>query len=672
MRFARKAWKIDSGRASYVSSSDDPSHHVQAATAFCLFVKQNRLVIAICQILLIPVSLPIAWLVRFDFTLPNAQVLLSVMPLLVLLRILGMARFNLFDGHWRYAGINDSSDILKAVSLGSMGFLAAERWVLGEKRLPLSVYFLEALLAICILVGIRVVSRRVLRNPQGSVDRERKRTVAVIRAGSAGAMLLRELRCSGYVPVALLDDDRSKAGVRLHGVPVAGTLDDLPSVVLQYRPDELMIAIPSASGEQRLRIIDLCDKTGLRFRTIPGLGDLINGTVTVDQLRDVKFEDLLGRDPIHLDVNSVRRRITGRVVMVTGAAGSIGSELCRQLLNYKPLKLVCVDQAETPLFYLQNAISKSSRDLSYCVADITDGQRMRDIIREHDVRVIFHAAAYKHVPLMEENLQEAVKNNVFGVLSLMEIADRSGCEDFLLISSDKAVQPTSFMGCTKRIGELMVAARPSRMRCLCVRFGNVLGSQGSVIPIFQEQIKIERRVTVTHPDITRYFMTIPEAVSLVLQAFSIGEKSDILVLDMGKPVRILDMAKTLIRLSGLPQNEIKITFSGLRPGEKLFEELFYGSETRLTTEVQKVFRAQGKPASWMQLSRQLAELRAESATGIGDRIRSKVKEIVPGYLWAPEQQERLLPSTKCRPIVNGCRSRAAVISAPGRSQTGSA
>jgi FlaA1/EpsC-like NDP-sugar epimerase len=320
--------------------------------------------------------------------------------------------------------------------------------------------------------------------------------------------------------------------------------------------------------------------------------------------------------------------------MVTGAAGSIGSELCHQLLSYGPAKLVCVDQAETPLFYLQHATSHSSVQKVYCVADITDRARMRHIIEEHDVRAIFHAAAYKHVPLMEQNLQEAVRNNVFGLLSLMEVADQCGCEDFLLISSDKAVTPTSFMGCTKRIGELIVAARPSgQMRCLSVRFGNVLGSQGSVIPLFQEQIKSKRQITVTHPDITRYFMTIPEAVSLVLQAFAIGNERDILVLDMGKPIRILDMAKTLIQLSGIPAEEVEIVFTGLREGEKLFEELFYDFERRLSTPAQKVLRTQGQFLSWPQLLAHLEVLRAESVAGVADRIRAEVKEIVPQYQW---------------------------------------
>ena len=399
-----------------------------------MFANKNRFFVALGEVLLVALSVTIAWLLRFDFTLPNPQVLLAAMPILVLLRVLGMARFNLFHGYWRYTGISDALDILKAVALGSVGFLAAERWILGEKRFPLSVYCIELILTVCMLVGVRVLSRAVLQNAVSSSDRDNRKTVVVIGAGCAAAMLLRELPHSAYLPVALVDDDPAKAGVRLHGVPVAGTVKDLPRVVRAYRPDELMIAIPSATGEQMQRIIDICDQTRLRFRTIPSLGDLINGTVTVDQLRDVNFEDLLGRDPVRLDVDSVRRRITGRVVMVTGAAGSIGSELCHQLLNYKPLKLICLDQAETPLFNLQNAQAGSACNIVYCVADITDSPRLRDVIQEHDVQVVLHAAAYKHVPLMEENLSEALKNNVFGLLALMEVAARRRCGAMALCS----------------------------------------------------------------------------------------------------------------------------------------------------------------------------------------------------------------------------------------------
>ena len=603
-----------------------------------MLLRKHHWAIFCSQVVLILGSATLAWLLRFDFAFPRRAVFFLALPLLLLVRLASMARFNLFHGYWRYTAVADALDILKAVGIGSFMFLILERWVADEKNFPLSVYCIEAILTTVALVGVRVLSHTWLQAVNNYTSQRAQKTVVVIGAGCAAAMLLRELPRSGYTAVALVDDDPAKAGVTLHGIPVRGRVCDLPEVARRYRPDEILIAIPSATGEQMRRIAECCDQTRLPFRTIPGLGDLIHGKLAVDQLREVNLEDLLGREAIHLNLEPVRRSIAGRVIMVTGAAGSIGSELSHQLLSYGPAKLVCVDQAETPLFYLRHANADSEVETVYCVADITDSGRMRDIMQEHDVRVIFHAAAYKHVPMMEDNLQEALKNNVFGLLTLLDVADQCGCDDFLLISSDKAVNPTSFMGCTKRIGELILAARPSaRMRCLSVRFGNVLGSQGSVIPLFQEQIKSRRRITVTHPEITRYFMTIPEAVSLVLQAFTIGDRGDILVLDMGKPIRILDMAKTLIRLSGVPQDQVKIVFTGLRPGEKLFENLFYEFERHLSKTAQKVLRTRGPLVSWSALSAQLATLRAECLTGISVRIRATVKEIVPQYQWAPPE-----------------------------------
>jgi len=601
-----------------------------------VFVKQRQVVIVGAQVALIVLSA--------EFAFPQVRLFLLALPLLVSMRLLAMEQFNLFHGYWRYTGMSDAVDIVKAVALGSAGFVIAERWIFGVTSFPISVYCIEAILTAGALGGVRMLSRAFMQRVQVHASGMASKTVVVIGAGCGAGMLLRELPRSGYTALALVDDDPAKAGVRLHGVRVAGTIKDLPRIVRHFGPEELMIAIPSATGEEMRRITERCQETGLRFRTIPGLADLIYGTVTVEQLREVNLEDLLGRKPVEFNLQSVKRKIAGRVVMVTGAAGSIGSELCNQLLMYGPSKLVCVDQAETPLFHLQQAHSRPGVKAVYRVADVTDGARMRDLIEEHDVRAIFHAAAYKHVSLMEENLQEAVKNNVFGLLTLMEVAGQSGCEDFLLISSDKAVHPTSFMGCTKRIGELIVASRPSgRMRCVSVRFGNVLGSQGSVIPLFQEQIRTHRQISVTDPDVTRYFMTIPEAVSLVLQAFTIGSKGDILVLDMGQPVRILDMAKTLIRLSGIAQDKIKIVFSGLRPGEKLYEELFYDFEGRSLTEAQKVLRTQSRVTSWQELQAQLQALHAEYATGVPARIRSMVKEIVPQYQWAPAEDSHRKP-----------------------------
>jgi FlaA1/EpsC-like NDP-sugar epimerase len=605
-----------------------------------MLIKQRYVVIVAIQMVLIALSAVFAWLLRFDFTFPQQTIFLSALPLLMLVRLAAMAHFNLFHGYWRYTGMNDALDIGKAVCVGSVAFLIVERWIFGVKAFPLSVCFIEALATSIALGGVRVLSRAFMNRVQVHASQLNSKQVVVIGAGCAAAMLLRELPRSGYCAVALVDDDPKKVGAWLHGVQVAGPIVDLPEIARRFGPGELMIAIPSATREQMRRITEICEETDLKFRTVPGLADLIHGTVTVEQLREVNLEDLLGREPVQFNLESVRRRIAGRVVMVTGAAGSIGSELCNQLLEYSPANLVCVDQAETPLFYVQQAHANAKAKTVYCIADITDSARMRDLIQEHGVQAIFHAAAYKHVPLVEDNLQEAVKNNVFGLLSLIEVADQAGCEDFLLISSDKAVSPTSFMGCTKRIGELIVAARPSsQMRCLSVRFGNVLGSQGSVIPVFQEQLRTSRQITVTHPDITRYFMTIPEAVSLVLQSFSIGEKSDILVLDMGEPVRILDMANTLIRLSGIPQNEVKIVFTGLRPGEKLYEELFYDFEGRLGTGIQKVLRTRGQVTSWAKLKGQLTALRSECATGMSSRIRAMVKEIVPQYQYALSEED---------------------------------
>lgn len=590
--------------------------------------------IVVIQAWLVVCALTVAWLLRFDFTLPKWRVLVAAAPLLVILRLAAFYRFHLMHGYWRYAGMSDVAAILKAVAVGSLAFLVAERLVVGATALPLTIYCLEALLTTGLLAGVRLLSRVMLTSIELQQRRNSAKRAIVVGAGDAAELLLRELPRSGYQAVACLDDDSAKHGAHIHGVRVLGDISLLPEAAAREVVDEILIAIPSATGVQMRRIIQLCEKTHIRFRSIPALRDLVSGGVRVDQLRDVNLEDLLGREPVELDLETVRRSIEGRSVMVTGAAGSIGSELCRQIAAYRPARLVCVDQAETPLFYLQLEAKDSAAHCIYRIADITDSQRMRELITEHEVQAIFHAAAYKHVPLVEDNLKAALHNNVFGLEALVKVADQCGCEDFLLISSDKAVNPTSFMGATKRIGELIMAARPAgRMRSLSVRFGNVLGSQGSVVPVFQEQIRTKRQITVTHPGITRYFMTIPEAVSLVLQAFSIGKHGDVLVLDMGEPVRILDMARTLIRLSGVEGDDVQIVFTGLRPGEKLFEELFYSAEEELATSVQKVRRTRSQLVGWPKLLQQLDALRETCASRADDDIRKNVKELVPQYSW---------------------------------------
>ena len=383
------------------------------------------------------------------------------------------------------------------------------------------------------------------------------------------------------------------------------------------------------------RFVSMCEKTGLPFRTVPGLAELLCDRTSLRNVRNVRLEDLLGREPIHLDLNSVRAHVKGRVVMVTGAAGSIGSELCRQIVGFEPSRLVCVDQNETGIFYLERELPAHSKNLSvvYCVADVCDSARMRKIFAENRVSIVFHAAAYKHVPVMESNVPEAVSNNVFGLTRLLEVAENAGCKGFVMISSDKAVNPSSVMGCTKRIGELILAAWPADgMRCLSVRFGNVLGSSGSVVPLFQEQLRNNQPLTITHPEIRRYFMTISEAVSLVLQGFAIGDHGDILVLDMGEPIRILDMAHTLIKLCGKAKDGVEIKFTGLREGEKLFEELFYPNEQVLPTVCGKIKRTKnGSLVLWPELSHHLEELRACMHVNGSALLRQKMREIVPEY-----------------------------------------
>jgi len=629
-----------------------------------MLIRQRSWVIATIQILLITASALTAWCLRFDFRIiPFPKLLLGCLPLLLLFRLAALARYNLLHGYWHHSGVTDVIDILKAVILGSVAFFLAVRYVSAVLAFPLTVYALEAITTTAALAGVRLLALALKDNNTRLSDRLKHRVV-LVGAGEAASLLIREMQRTEFVPVACVDDDAFKHHAKIHGVPVVGTIDDLVSVASTHRAKEVFIAIPSASGAQMQRISRVCKQTGLRFRTVPGLQDLLTGRVSVSQLREVNIEDLLGRAPVELDLAVVRNQVTGKVVLVTGAAGSIGSELCRQILRHAPAKLIALDQAETPQFYLQLQLTKQSPGarVIYSVADVANTMRMRQLLVDEGVDIIFHAAAYKHVPLVEANIRAALNNNVLALRHLLDIAEESGCAAFVLISSDKAVQPTSFMGATKRLGELMLAARQQKtMRCVSVRFGNVLGSQGSVIPLFKEQIEKESRITITHPDITRFFMTIPEAVSLVLQAFTIGEHGDILVLDMGSPVRILDLAHSLIRQCGKSPSEVKIEFVGLRPGEKLHEDLFYPRERQLPTTNRKVKRTQSEIIPWSALWAHLEDLMSLMNSGTEISIRAKMKEIIPEYSYQTEpvivQPE--LPESTFSPAMNIARAFAA-------------
>jgi FlaA1/EpsC-like NDP-sugar epimerase len=607
-------------------------------------LKHRAWFFALFQAVLVFCALVFAWCLRFDFSFPDRLLLLSAAPVLIAIRLVSLASFDLLHGWWRYAGVSDVLDIVKAVTLGSIAFFLAMYVFLGVTTFPRSIYVLEALMTTGLLAGVRLISRATAERSRDDSTRNDKR-VMLIGAGFAAEMVIREIKRlgSGYHAVGCVDDDHSKVGIRLLGVPVLGTVDQLPAVLRKQDVDEVLIAVPSATGEQMQRFVMICGQAGVKFTTVPSLQDMIDGRFKINECREVRIEDLLGRDSVEIDLESVRKQINNQVVLVTGAAGSIGSELCHQIMEYGPAKLLCVDQSETGIFYLQLELSerKNKSEIICCVADIRDDERIRAIFAKHRPQIVFHAAAYKHVPVMERNVQEAVNNNIFALLGLLEIADQHGCKNFVLISSDKAVRPTNVMGVTKRVGELMIACRPANsMRCVSVRFGNVLGSNGSVVPIFQKQLRDNHWLTITHPDVKRYFMTTREAVSLVLQAFAVGNHGETLVLDMGEPVSILDLARTLIRLSGKSEDEVSIRFTGLREGEKLVEELVYSNEEIHATPSHKIKRVLGTPNRWFDLQRHLEQLRVYVSTDAPALIRAKLKEIVPEYSFRLEEQRQ--------------------------------
>ena len=596
-------------------------------------LRRNSWFVGAFQAVLIWFSFTLAWFLSFNLSLPHHTLYFAALCTLIVIRVAMIAGFGLLHGWWRYTGLSDAFDVVRSVLLGSLIFFPVVRYVWGFERFPRSVYILELFLTTGILIGVRLFSRVLAESVRQDLTSSKK--VLLIGAGTAGYSIVREIGRNGskYSVVGFVDDDRSKIGLRIENVPVLGVVDEVPHWVNAYAVDEVLIAVPSASSAQMQRFVGLCERAGVRFRTVPALRDLINENVSISNFRQVDVEDLLGRDPVEIDLESVRSALHDRCIMVTGAAGSIGIELCRQILQHEPRTLICVDHNETGVFYLQRQLQDlhPATFLRCHVADVGDPKRMRRMIETGRPEAIFHAAAYKHVPLMEENVAAAVQNNIFGLMNVLELASEFECRNFVFISSDKAVNPVNVMGATKRIGELIMAHYPAAWtRCLSVRFGNVLGSRGSIVPLLQEQLERKEPLTVTHPEIVRFFMTIHEAVSLVLQASVIGHKGDTLVLDMGEPMPILELVRTLIRLSGQDESEVKLHFSGLRPGEKLAEELFYEEEDIDDTSFPKIKRARGAPLNWKLLQAKLAEL-----SGVLDSdpksIRMKIQDIVSEY-----------------------------------------
>lgn len=622
----------------------------------------------------------LSFLIRFDGEPPSQMLVRAALlcPFVVGLeyaihRSAGAHRFS-----WRHFGLRDSAVVLGVVTFSS-ALLVAFRVVVGQLKstdpsvdillIPFGVIAINYVVTFLALTGVRAVRRlsvehlEAQRRQEGGTASDKTPTM-LVGAGQAGALVARELSQRpdlGLRPVGFLDDDVAKFGTALHGVQVVGTTHQLVELCEQFHAEQILITIPNATGKEIRRIARLAEEAGVPTKIVPGINEIVGGNVSLTRIRDIAIEDLLRRAPVVLDTDTIRHDVRDKNVMVTGAAGSIGSELCRQLLRFEPRELVLVDQSESGLFFTERELLALvdrlglKMKIRVCVADVTHERRCAEVFMQTRPWLVFHAAAYKHVPMMERDPGEAVRNNVLGTQIVADLSHRSGAKAFVLVSTDKAVNPSSVMGATKRVAERYVQdlARRSPTRFVTVRFGNVLGSVGSVVPIFQEQILRGGPVTVTHPDMQRYFMTIPEAAQLVVQAGIMGDGGEIFILDMGEPVRIVDLAKDLIRLYGYREGEdIEVEFSGVRPGEKLYEELSTSSEQVGATRHPKIFvRRVDDASSAEQVS--LGPLFRAVDSGSPPRIRSALKDLVAEYAHPNTESVRVPRSPAVTPAAAG-------------------
>ncbi|NTW71220.1 MAG: polysaccharide biosynthesis protein [Eubacteriaceae bacterium] len=561
----------------------------------------KMVMLMVMDIILINLSYYFSGILRFDTNIPQEilDVYFKHFILITVIKIIVFIAGRMYTNLWRYASINELTQIILTILTANVMVLAYATF--AQIFIPRTLYVIATALDILFVGGIRMMYRTVTAKTTKYRDWGEKKRVMIVGAGDAGAMLIKEINNHSQLKsktVALIDDDFKKLGLRINGVPVMGNKEDIPEVARKMKIDEIVIAIPSANKQEVQEIVEICKKTRARLKILPGMYEIIGGKVSISQIRDVEIEDLLGREQIKLNTDEIRNFIKYKKILVTGGGGSIGSELCRQILKYQPSELIILDIYENSAYDLQNELKRKYEDLNLkvIIASVRDRERVEEVLSEIRPDIVFHAAAHKHVPLMEDNPKEAIKNNVFGTLNMAQMSDKYGVEKFVLISTDKAVNPTNIMGASKRLCEMVVQSidRVSKTEFAAVRFGNVLGSNGSVIPLFKKQIEAGGPVTLTHPDIIRYFMSIPEAAQLVLQAGAMAKGGEIFILDMGEPVKIIDLATDLIRLSGFePYTEIPIEITGLRPGEKLYEELLLDEEGISNTVHSKIFV--GKP-----------------------------------------------------------------------------
>jgi len=594
---------------------------------------------------LLVLSVYVAYLLRFDFAI-NSEFLRTfpyVFAMFVFLILTSFYLFRIYKRIWQYASAGDLLAIIKGAFLGTGAFFLIHHGIIHNYYpdiiVPRSIYPLTLIIGFLTVAGSRFVWR-LLRDSYGKMMPHHRKAL-IVGAGEAGVMVVKEIRRMNSIqyPVAFIDDNVQKQNYEVMGIPVVGTRHDIPQVVKKFKIDEIIVAIPTASRTEISEIINLCKETGCQIKIVPRVKDLINGNITVNMIRDVSVEDLLGREPVKVDFEELTGYLEGQVVLITGAGGSIGSEICRQVAAILPKQLLILGHGENSIYEIENELRKAypSLALEPIIADVQEKMRIEQVFREYQPQVVFHAAAHKHVPLMECNPYEAVKNNVFGTRNVAECAHAFGAKRFVLISTDKAVNPTSVMGATKRIAEMILQSINANSNTIftAVRFGNVLGSRGSVIPVFKRQIEEGGPVTVTHPDMIRYFMTIPEAVQLVIQAGSLATGGEIFILDMGQPVKIAELARDLVRLSGLePGKDIQIVYTGLRPGEKLFEEILTSEEGATTTKHDRIFVSRPSDISYEELRAGLEEFERVSLWyDSSDQIKVKrmLKQMVPTY-----------------------------------------
>jgi FlaA1/EpsC-like NDP-sugar epimerase len=600
-------------------------------------IRYRRLLIIITHLLLVWTAYSLAFLLRFEFAIPSNYylVFLKTLPLVLVIKVLVFYYFGIFQGLWRYVSITDLWQIVKAGTVSSLVFVIALVFDNLMHGFPRSVIALDWVFSLTLISGIRLITRLIREKIHPASGPKKKHNALIIGAGQAGVLMLKECRNNpgmGLHVCGFIDDDPLKRNVSIQGVKVLGNRSRIPEIVSKMIIEEVILAIPSAKGEVIRQILSFCQVPGVKIKTVPGLAQLINGDLQLKP-REVRPEDLLGRDAVVINEKEIRSYIKGKHVLVTGAGGSIGSEICRQIASFEPEKVVLLDHNENDIYFLNIELKRRFPGIKFLtvIGDVRDIGVLKSVFSKHRPQVIFHSAAHKHVPLMQDNPIAAVKNNIFGSRNIIYAANHYQAERFVFISTDKAVNPVNIMGMTKRIAEMILQskAKVSKTKFMAVRFGNVLGSAGSVVPLFLKQIEEGGPVTVTHPEAERYFMSIPEAVSLVLQAAAFGKGGEIFILDMGEQIKIIDIAKNLITFSGLQLGrDIDIEFVGLREGEKLSEELLLNIEKDRVTKNKFIYVTEPNHFDPVRLRKQLKEMEALICLRDDSAVVKKMKEII--------------------------------------------